>query len=120
MVWFSERKELEKQYYEWIKENGIADQPNSVVAFLEINGLLNDKKVHEKAGIVKPQPKTNYDNITESVESLAEFVYKVRFNCALSDYGCDYCLLKELGDSNKTNIKEWLQKECEDDTTANL
>ena len=43
MVWFSERKELEKQYYEWIKENGIADQPNSVIAFLEINGLLKDE-----------------------------------------------------------------------------
>jgi hypothetical protein len=56
---------------------------------------------------------TNYDKIVESVESLAEFVYKVRFNCALSDYGCDYCLLKELGDCNKTNIKEWLQKECD-------
>ncbi len=61
------------------------------------------------------KPKTNYDKITESAESLAEFIYKVRFNCALSDYGCDYCILKELGDCNETNIKEWLQKECEDE-----
>lgn len=60
------------------------------------------------------KPHTNFDRITENEEALAKFVYKVRFNCALSDYGCDYCILKDLGDCNEKNIKEWLQKGCEE------
>ena len=112
MVWFSERKELEKQYYEWIKENGIADQPNSVVAFLEINGLLNDKKVHEKAGIVKVK-KTNFDLITESAEAFADWIFESYTNVPetvpCTDENCE---TTDRMDCKKCFIK-WLQKECE-------
>ena len=109
MIWFSERKELEKQYYEWIKENGIADQPNSVIAFLEINGLLQNEKVHEKAGIVKSKPKTNFDKIVSSVESLVEFFETNGLSCdnnaaknrKCHRQGCTVCL------------KEWLQQEAD-------
>lgn len=106
MVWFSERKELEKQYYEWIKENGIADQPNSVIAFLEINSLLKDEKIHEKVGIVKSKP-TNYDKITESVESLANYIENYTMFWWKK---CDQC--KTYDHCNEC-IKEWLQKECD-------
>ena len=113
MVWFSERKELEKQYYEWIKENGIADQPNSMIAFLEINGLLKDEKVHEKAGIAKPKPRTNFDKIAENEGTLADFLGKIMI--------CDDCPVRLQYNTCKCSasspcpqiIKEWLQKECE-------
>ena len=109
MVWFSERKELEKQYYEWIKENGIADQPNSVIAFLEINGLLKDEKIHEKVGVVKSKP-TNFDKITESVENLAEFLAP-RIICADCPYWKNRNCVASL--PCEEALQEWLQKECD-------
>lgn len=113
MIFFSERKELEKQYYEWIKENGIADQPNSVIAFLEIHGIINYKKAREKAGIIKLKPQTNFDKITQNEEALAEFLAKIMI--------CDDCPIRLQSNTCKytpsspcsTIIKEWLQKESE-------
>jgi hypothetical protein len=110
MFFFRERKALENQYCEWIKENGIADQPNSVMAFLDIHGIINHKKAREKAGLNKPYPKTNFDRITESEEALAEWlesldicIFPSKWDCYTKKYeGCKHC------------IKEWLQKECEE------
>lgn len=111
MFFFRERKSLENQYYDWIKENGIADQPNSVMAFLDIHGIINHEKARKKAGINKPYPKTNFDRITESVEALAEFIHKVTACCPFEfideivhctipcEEGCTNC------------IKKWLNKE---------
>lgn len=48
MIWFTQRKMIEKAFNEWADENGVAKVPNAVVAFLEINGLLNDDAVNEK------------------------------------------------------------------------
>jgi hypothetical protein len=110
MFFFRERKALENQYYEWIKENGIADQPNSVMAFLHIHGIINHKKAREKAGLNKPYPKTNFDRITESEEALAEFISTVS-NCETID--CEDCPLLKANCNSKEGIKEWLQKECE-------
>jgi hypothetical protein len=110
MIFFSERKELEKQYYEWIKANGVADQPNCVIAFLEINGLLQNQKIHEKAGIIKSKP-TNFDKITSSADVLLDFLDKHTDFCTL-----DRC--KECHDFNTIGcrecIRKWLQEECEE------
>lgn len=112
MFFFRERKALENQYYEWIKENGIADQPNSVMAFLYIHGIINHKKAREKAGLNKPYPKTNFDRITESEEALANVL--VQFDFEYDEYNVygtyDACDSKE--EAIKLQI-EWLQKECE-------
>ncbi len=60
------------------------------------------------------KPKTNYDKITESVESLAEFINHIRL--CQSRFGCSNCKLKQASNGflcNEQEIKEWLQKECE-------
>lgn len=114
MIFFSERKELERQYYEWIKENGIADQPINFMAFLDIHGIMNYKRAREKAGIFKLKPKTNFDRITESVESLAEYIYQVTSCCPFELIGVVAPCTIPLSNKGCTNcIKEWLQKECE-------
>ena len=44
IVFFSDRLEIERAFNEWADKNGIAKVPNALVAFLEINGLLNEGK----------------------------------------------------------------------------
>ncbi len=112
MFFFSERKALENQYYEWINENGIADQPNSVMAFLDIHGIINHKKARKKAEINKPYPKTNFDKITESVEALSEYIYD-HTDCYCDAYGKTCNGESTSAEICKINIIEWLQKECE-------
>lgn len=41
IVFFSDRLEIERAFNEWADKNGVAKVPNALVAFLEINGLLN-------------------------------------------------------------------------------
>ena len=48
-MWFSQRKQLEDKYYEWIKEHGVKDCPMSVIAFLDLNGYLVEDKPKKKA-----------------------------------------------------------------------
>lgn len=48
MIWFTQRLNIERAFNEWADENGIDKVPNSVVAFLYLNGLLNDDAVNEK------------------------------------------------------------------------
>lgn len=62
-----------------------------------------------------PKPKTNYDKITESAESLAEaMVYEVWDNYYKRDF---YRFLNEkVCDTREEAIQigiEWLQKECD-------
>jgi len=110
MFFFSERKALENQYYEWIKENGIADQPNSVMAFLDIHGIINHKKAREKAGVNKLYPKNNFDRITENEEALAKWVLDT-YCCVPPDMPCNSNCDKDCGEC----FKEWLQKEVQDE-----
>jgi len=44
IVFFSDRLEIERAFNEWADKNGVAKVPNALVAFLEINGLLNTEK----------------------------------------------------------------------------
>ena len=44
IVFYSDRLEIERAFNEWADKNGVAKVPNSLVAFLEINGLLNTWK----------------------------------------------------------------------------
>lgn len=48
MVWFSQRMAIERSFVEWAERNGIAQKPNAVVAFLAINGCLDEEKIGEK------------------------------------------------------------------------
>lgn len=44
IVFYSDRLEIERAFNEWADKNGVAKVPNTLVAFLEINGLLNTEK----------------------------------------------------------------------------
>ena len=44
IVFYSDRLEIERAFNEWADKNGVAKVPNALVAFLEINGLLNEVK----------------------------------------------------------------------------
>ena len=44
IVFYSDRLEIERAFNEWADKNGVAKVPNALVAFLEINGLLNTWK----------------------------------------------------------------------------
>ena len=82
---------------------------------------MNEEKYnldYSKLKTTKPK-KTNYDKITENEEVLAEFIEKNATNC-------DYCPLYKLENCKlvgwkleselcKKELKEWLQKECEDE-----
>ena len=61
MIWFKQRMMIEKAFNKWAEENGVAKVPNSVVAFLEINGLLNEEAIHIKFPI-KPLGAVEVDN----------------------------------------------------------
>jgi hypothetical protein len=93
-----------------------------IMTFLQtmLSGGKNIKiTVEEKAKIRKyidykfrlEKPITNYDKITESVESLAEYISSLARKCTFRDCSKEECAKFECKDC----IKEWLQKECEDD-----
>lgn len=44
IVFFSDRLEIERAFNEWADKNGVVKVPNALVAFLDINGLLNVEK----------------------------------------------------------------------------
>ena len=66
------------------------------------------------AEIEVKEVKTNYDKITSSVESLAEFIIFV-VNESKNQRRLVSKILKDKNGKNelKKTIKEWLQKECE-------
>ena len=44
MVFFSDRKKIEKAYKEWLKENPqVADSPFNVISFMVGEGLVKDR-----------------------------------------------------------------------------
>jgi hypothetical protein len=88
---------------------------NKLVLVDFLNGYTIDElaeylteKGWEKAGVNKPYPKTNFDRITESVESLARYIENYTMFWWKK---CDQC---ETYDHCNECIKEWLQKECEE------
>ena len=42
---FSDRLEVEREFYKWADKNGVAKVPNAFVSFLFIHGLLNTEKM---------------------------------------------------------------------------
>lgn len=48
MIWFTQRKMIEEAFNVWAEENGVAKVPNAVVAFLEIQGCLDEDAVNGK------------------------------------------------------------------------
>lgn len=94
---------------DYAKEQGISDLFLIDEDFVK-SALMREKARRERQAI---KPKTNFDRITESVESLAEFLGKTMM--------CDDCPIRLQTNTCKcsvsipcsTVIKEWLQKECE-------
>ena len=47
MTVFSQRLKMEALFNKWCEENGIVKRPQNVIAFLDINGLIDEEKFHE-------------------------------------------------------------------------
>ena len=63
----------------------------------------------------RTKPKTNFDRLTASVESLAEYIYQVTSCCPFKLIGVAAPCTIPLSNKSCTNcIKEWLQKEADD------
>jgi len=47
LLFFSDRLKLERMFYKWARSQTprVKECPNSLIAFLEGNGLLNEEKV---------------------------------------------------------------------------
>ena len=81
-----------------------------------VKALNYDRGQYQKGWIdgyneaIKKEIKTNFDRITESVESLAKVMANSLdcTSCPCSNESCFGC------DSCEEKIKEWLQKECEE------
>lgn len=92
--------------------------------FYTIEYRTNSRANYEEAQellrkFVDNKPKTNFDRIVESVESLAEFVVEKdkRVSCFGEDYYWDYLNDNFCFDSGeaKENLIKWLQQEVQDD-----
>ena len=51
MILFSQRHEIERQFYKWCEENGAANCPMNVVAFMQGKGWLNEEKIRNDVPI---------------------------------------------------------------------
>ena len=45
MLFFTDRKKLSEKYMKWIEQEKVSNCPFNVISFLELNDLLNRKKV---------------------------------------------------------------------------
>lgn len=83
----------------------------------DFSNPMTELRPCEETGCKYYTPITNYDKITESVESLAEFIEKYATNCHYCPlYKLEKCKLtgwKIESENCKKEIKEWLQKECD-------
>lgn len=52
LLFFSDRMKLERIFYKWARSQTpmVKECPNSLIAFLEGNGLLNEEKVRQFIG----------------------------------------------------------------------
>lgn len=103
---------LKRQYSELLKEY------KKLVALLSKEAYENAEKEAKENGFVRVKidnlpklPRTNFDKITESVESFVKWIYS-QYGGSPPDMPC-----KETSCENpncKECFKEWLQKECEE------
>lgn len=42
---FTQRKIIEKEFLKWAEQNNVANTPNNVIAYLEINKLLDMDRI---------------------------------------------------------------------------
>lgn len=45
MILFTQRLQIENLYLNWCEKHGVANKPNSMVAFMEGNNWLNEEKI---------------------------------------------------------------------------
>lgn len=78
MIFFSQRMAIEKKFLKWCKENNVAEKPNSLIAFMEINGWLNEEKIEKDFPLGEAQRMVKYvskplsKGISEGIHSVFE------------------------------------------------
>lgn len=55
-IHFGLKMEIERLYFEWCEEEGIANKPNSFIVFLMEKGWLNEEKIIEDLKEPKTEP----------------------------------------------------------------
>ena len=45
MVLFTQRMQIEELYLDWCEDHGVANKPNSMVAFMQGNNWLNEEQI---------------------------------------------------------------------------
>ena len=45
MIFYSQRMKIEQMFYQWCEENGVARKPNSLVAFMQFKGWLDEEAI---------------------------------------------------------------------------
>lgn len=91
---FTHRRELAEEYSMWIEENEIEECPISVIAFLDIKGLLNDISFEEviKGSLTEHLKKRLYETAINNigVKCDADVVYadiaEKRLDTWIDDY----------------------------------
>ena len=91
-------------------EQGITDLLLIDEKFVK-SALINEAKLREPTHQVADvrKPRTNFDKITENEVALAEFLATYGIACCIGGKKCD------TNSNCKDCIKEWLQKECDND-----
>ena len=90
---------------------------NQPVVVLMANGkeltvsLRNIEMILDEAVFKKPKPKTNFDRITENIDTFIAWINKNFHNLSPEEMPCKAESNCD-GDCDKC-FKEWLQKECE-------
>lgn len=59
---FDKRKEIEKEYSKWAEENNLSLSPSSMIAFFDVNKLLNEQEVKL---FLHKQKEIENDNVQE-------------------------------------------------------
>lgn len=93
--------------YHYKEENGFIHSCTLDGHRLEVENLI-----HSCCEKYEKRPPTNYEKITESIESLAEFIKLVS---ACQHMSCSKCPLDGINCSSAIGIKEWLQEESDNE-----
>lgn len=96
MAIFSERRSIAKKFEEWAVKNNIAKNPEGLIAYLEIEGLLRTEKEKDKAEALKESAELGLMELSpDMAETLKKaslaFKREIAMGTKHSTFGLDIC-----------------------------
>ena len=89
-IHFGYRMQIKDMYLQWCEENGIANKPNSFVAFLMSKGWLNEKRIIEELDR-KDEPQTIRCPKCGRTDYVRSFVVDFKISNCSYKYKCINC-----------------------------